>query len=69
MGPWFHIEPTLHAEFKNVKEFIYIDTQPRCENEKVPYDEKSYKTHFVHNLKQKCYYFGYELLDDYVLDD
>ena len=60
MGPWFHIEPTLHGEMRNVKEFIYVDIQPRGENETIPYDESTYKLNFVENLKQKCYYFGYE---------
>lgn len=69
MGPWFHIEPTLHGEMRNVKEFIYVDIQPRGENETIPYDESTYKLNFVENLKQKCYYFGYELTEDYPIDN
>lgn len=69
LGPWFHIEPTLHAEFKNVKEFIYVDLQPRGEHDKLPYKETSYKHNFITELTKKCYHFGYELLDDYHIDD
>jgi len=69
IGPWFHIEPTLHANLKDVKEFIYVDIQPRCENETSPYDETSYKTNFIEEMTQKCYHFGYTLLDDYPMDD
>ena len=43
MGPWFHIEPTLHPEMRKVKEFVYVDIQPRGENETLLYDESSYK--------------------------
>lgn len=69
MGPWFHIEPTLHAEFKNVNEFIYVDLQPRGENDKLPYRETDYKHNFINELTKKCYYFGYDLMDDYPIDD
>ena len=69
MGPWDHIEPTLHAEFRNIKEFIYVDIQPRGENETSHYDESGYKHNFVNDLTQKCFRFGYELLDDYPMDD
>ena len=69
MGPWFHIEPTLHPEMRKVKEFVYVDIQPRGENETLLYDESSYKKNFVKNLKTKCYYFGYELIQDYPLDN
>lgn len=69
MGPWFHIEPTLHAEFKNVKEFIYVDLQPRGEHDKFPYKETDYKHNFINELTKKCYYFGYDLIDDYPIDD
>jgi hypothetical protein len=68
IGPWFHLEPTIHAEFRNIKEFIYVDTQPLGENETKPYDTNSYKTNFVEDLMTKCACFGYELISDYIID-
>jgi len=68
IGPWFHIEPTIHSEFKHIKEFIYVDTQPRGENESAPYHKNNYKTEFMEELMKKCYTFGYELIDDSPVD-
>jgi len=66
LGPWDHIEPVNNTSFKNVKEFIYIDTQPRSEvdgNRKYPYNHS-----FLEQLMLKCDQCGFILKKTTVLN-
>ena len=69
MGPWYHIEPTMFREFKQVEEFVYIDTQPRSEWDTMSFKHNDYKPEFVNSLIEKCKNYGYELINKTLLDD
>ena len=67
IGPWHHIEPTVQPNLKHVKEFIYVDSQPRSEVDKV--GKYIYKETFVDRLKEKCKSCGYVLMKIKRLDE
>ena len=54
VGAGCHIQPVSH--FKNIKEFVFIDTQPRNEFDSYTYhfSEFGYRTKFVVNLIEEC---------------
>ena len=66
LGPWHHIKP-VH-DFPQVKEFIFIDTQPRSEFDNKLFYHGFYKQNFYDDLIHKCICFGFELKTEYVID-
>ena len=48
IGPWHHIQPV--QDFPLIKEFIYIDTQPRSEFDELSYYQGFYKERFYEDL-------------------
>jgi|UniRef100_A0A6C0IQC9 hypothetical protein len=68
VGAWNHIEPTMHHEYKNVSEFIYIDTQPRSEIDGLTFEPDGYKTQFLSEIIEKCRDYGFHLVRKKQLD-
>lgn len=68
IGPWAHIEPATNNSLSNVKEFIFVDTQPRSENDNNPFTEASYKHDFIDELLQKCESLGFILKKKTIID-
>jgi hypothetical protein len=66
IGPWHHIQPV--RDFPHVKEFIFIDTQPRSEFDNNTFYNRFYKCDFYDDLIHKCICFGFELKTEYVID-
>ncbi len=66
IGTWHHIQPV--RDFPLVKEFIFIDTQPRSKWDDKSYDSKFYKRDFYDDLIHKCICFGFQLMNEYILD-
>ncbi len=61
LGAWDHIEVVNY--FPNCNEFVFIDTQPRCEYiDDYPYD-RLFKVNFIENIKTKFKQF------DFILDN
>jgi hypothetical protein len=68
LGAWDHIE--LITYIPNCREFIFIDTQPRCEwDDEGIYNEKFYKKEFIPNLKKKLNKYGFKLINIYSLNN
>lgn len=66
-GPWDHIDPVIH--FPLIKEFVFIDTQPRSEfDKKNIFETCFYRDKFYNNLVMKCNTYGFVLNNTYVLD-
>jgi hypothetical protein len=68
VGAGCHIQPVSH--FKNVKEFVFIDTQPRNEFDSYTYNfsEFGYRTKFVVNLIEECRKYNFILKKSTELD-
>ena len=66
IGPWHHIQPV--KDFPLIKEFIYIDTQPRSEFDELSYYQGFYKESFYEELLHKCSGFGFTLVKTEVID-
>ena len=66
LGTWNHIQPV--RDFPFVKEFIFIDTQPRSEFDDKSFYQGFYKDNFYDNLIHKCNCFGFHLKSEEVLD-
>ena len=66
IGTGNHIEPV--RDFPLVKEFIFIDTQPRSEFDNISFYQKFYRQNFYDNLVHKCNCFGFRLKSEEVLD-
>lgn len=69
IGPWHHIELTSNYNLQHVKEFIYIDTQPRSEDdEPFKFDRRFYRDNFMKNMRQKCKELNFTLIKMKTLD-
>lgn len=66
IGTWNHIQPV--RDFPLVKEFIFIDTQPRSEFDDKSFYQGFYKQNFYDDLIHKCICFGFHLKSKEVLD-
>ena len=66
LGSWNHIQPV--RDFPLVKEFIFIDTQPRSEFDNKSFYQGFYKQNFYDDLIHKCICFGFNLKTEEVLD-
>ena len=66
LGSWHHIQPV--RDFPLVKEFIFIDTQPRSEWDTNFFHIGFYKQNFYDELIHKCKNFGFKLKTEDVLD-
>jgi hypothetical protein len=69
IGAGCHIKPVTH--FKQTKEFIFIDTQPRSENESIfpKFNKEFYKEHFINNLEAEFVNYGFTVDTFYKLDN
>lgn len=68
LGTWHHIEPAINQYFSGVKEFIFIDTQPRSEFDDINFDKGYYNQSFVEELTKKCENMGYIYVNKITLD-
>ena len=69
IGPWNHIELTLNYNLQHVKEYIYIDTQPRSEDDKpFKFSRHFYRDEFMKNMVKKCNDFNFNLIELKTLD-
>lgn len=68
IGTGLHIEPVTH--FKDTKEFIFIDTQPRSEFDSFHpnYHAPFYHHNFINKLKELCFNYGFTFDSFYELD-
>ena len=66
LGTWHHIQPV--RDFPLVKEFIFIDTQPRSEWDNQSFHIGFYKNSFFDDLIHKCSCFGFKLKLTDVID-
>lgn len=68
IGTGLHVEPVI--DFSEVKDFIFIDTQPRSEFDDchVFFDKRMYKKNFILNLIKKFKILNFELVETIVLD-
>ena len=66
LGTWHHIQPV--RDFPLVKEFIFIDTQPRSEVDDLSFHIGFYKRNFFDDLIHKCVCFGFKLKSAEVID-
>ena len=66
LGAWHHIQPV--RDLPLVKEFIFIDTQPRSEWDNQSFHIGVYKQNFYDELIHKCKNFGFKLKTENVLD-
>ncbi len=64
-----HIEPTIHFPF--TKEFIFVDKQPRCKNEKenLSFDINNYNNKFIDDLFNMCNENNFKLKNTVELDN
>ena len=69
VGAGCNIAPTLH--FKDTTEFIFIDTQPRSNDEKfsTKFNRNNYVSEFVGNLIEECRKYGFMFHMDYQVDN
>jgi len=58
VGTGLHIQPTVH--FRKVKEFVFIDTQPRTKMDNPRFYKACYQSNFYDELIDKCRAFGFE---------
>jgi hypothetical protein len=68
LGTWDHIEPAVNKQFNNVKEFIFIDTQPRSENDDSNFIDGFYKQDYIQKLLDKCESLDYAYINKIVLN-
>ena len=68
VGAGCNIAHTLH--FKDTTEFVFIDTQPRSNDEKMStkFNKNNYVSDFVGNLLHECTKYGFMFYMDYQLD-
>ena len=66
IGVWHHIKPVIH--FPNVKEFIFIDTQPRSEWDQHVFEPVFYRDNFYQELINKCAKYNFILQDTFEFD-
>jgi hypothetical protein len=68
IGAWSDINPII--DLKNVKEFIYIDTQPLRQNGPDEYNEKLYsRRDFIKEITKKFGILNYTLKNKRVIDN
>ena len=68
VGAGCNIASTLH--FKETTEFIFIDNQPRSNDEKLStkFNRNNYVSDFVRNLITECTNYGFIFHMDYQID-
>ena len=68
VGAGCNIKTVVH--FKDATEFIFIDTQPRSNDEKcsTKFNKNNYVSDFIRNLIEECTKYGFLFHMDYQLD-
>jgi hypothetical protein len=67
IGAGCHVEPVLH--FKETKEFIFIDTQPRSEYDSIEFESLFYRKKFIDNLEEEFKKYDFTIQNVYELDN
>lgn len=67
IGAWNHLSPVI--TFKDTKEFIFIDTQPRSEWDSLSYNKEYYRQKFVPDVISKMKKYNFTLMDTIIVDN
>ena len=66
IGTWSHFKVTM--DLNEIKEFVFIDTQPRSEFDCEIFDPVMYRTRFYDQIMKKSNEYGFELKSTLTLD-